>query len=105
MSYSAFPISNKKLYEPEKQEKLIKDFDKILKNKIENDEYEFPVKYNLVGAKGVGRYMGMSESKVRKCLFQKAWAGKYKAIDTGRRKKAECRKVWDKRYRMKGAVG
>lgn len=63
---------------------------------VTNDKYEFPLKYHLVGAKSVAKYMGMTEEKVRKCLHYGKWNGEYKAIEAGIVVKS------DRHYKEKG---
>ena len=55
---------------------------------VTNDAYEFPVKYNLVGARQVAEYIGVTENTVRKYICR-GWHGKYKAIEVGVRQKPE----------------
>lgn len=51
---------------------------------VTNDEYETPVKTDVVGVKAVAEYMEVSESYVRKMLCgYKPFAGKYKVINMG----------------------
>ena len=70
---------------------------------VTNDRYELPVKYHLVGAKAVAKYIGMTENKVRKCLYYGKWNGEYKAVAVGR-KKPEGQKAWERRYLARKAV-
>lgn len=51
---------------------------------VTNDKYETPVKSDVIGAKAVAEYMGISESYVRKMLCgYKPFVGKYKAVLIG----------------------
>jgi DNA-binding transcriptional regulator PaaX len=50
---------------------------------VTNDKWEYPVKYNLVGAKQVAKYLGITENMVRQCLCRGRFNGKYKAIEVG----------------------
>lgn len=51
---------------------------------VTNDEYETVVKSDVIGAKAVAEYMGISESYVRKMLCgYKPFVGKYKAVLIG----------------------
>lgn len=49
---------------------------------VTNDEYEFPIKYDIKGAKGVAEFIGISVSTVRKNLYYNKWGHnlKYKAF-------------------------
>ena len=60
---------------------------------VTNDKYELPVKYNLIGAREVGSYMGISENYVRKCLYLGSWGGMYKAIEVGIKRKTKKQAV------------
>lgn len=50
---------------------------------VTNDKWEYPVKYNLVGAKSVAAYLGITENVVRQSLCRGRFSGKYKAIEVG----------------------
>ena len=50
---------------------------------VTNDKWEYPVKYNLVGAKQVAKYLGITENMVRQCLCRGRFKGEYKAIEVG----------------------
>lgn len=51
---------------------------------VTNDLLELPVAFNLIGAKAVGEFIGISEQAVRTKLFKGNWGKcKYKAIEAG----------------------
>lgn len=50
---------------------------------VTNDRYEYPVKYHLVGAKSVAKYLGVTENIVRQCLHRGRFRGEYKAVEVG----------------------
>ena len=50
---------------------------------VTNDKYEFPVAFDLIGAKSVADYMGKKIGTVRKNICSGIWNGKYKAIPSG----------------------
>lgn len=51
---------------------------------VTNDLLELPVAFNLIGAKAVGEFIGISEQAVRTKLFKSNWGkSKYKAIEAG----------------------
>lgn len=51
---------------------------------VTNDEYEIPVKTDIIGVKAVAEYLGLSESYVRKMLCgYNPFVGKYKAVLIG----------------------
>lgn len=50
---------------------------------VTNDRYELPVKYHLVGAKSVAKYLGVTENIVRQCLHRGRFKGEYKAVEVG----------------------
>ena len=48
---------------------------------VTNDEYEMPVKCDIIGAKAVSEYMGISLSYLRQMLCgAKPWVKRYKAV-------------------------
>lgn len=49
---------------------------------VTNDEYEFPVAYDLFGAKAAAEYLGIAVRTFRKCICLNTWSqkAKYKAV-------------------------
>lgn len=50
---------------------------------VTNDDAETTVAIDLVGAKSVADYLGMTVQSVRHRLMRDSWKGRYKAIETG----------------------
>ena len=77
---------------------------------VTNDKYELPVKYHLVGAKQVAKYLGVKENTVRQSLHRGCFKGEYKAIEVGirivsdREKKRKEKAYNAKYYRRRKAV-
>jgi len=69
---------------------------------VTNDEYETPVKCDIIGAKDVADYMGISLSYLRQMLCgAKPWAKKYKVIVIDQAKLHEKNRMYyNKRYYM-----
>lgn len=71
---------------------------------VTNDEYELPVKRDLVGAKAVADYLGLSVNRVRKNLCTGVWnhKQKYKAVvdESGTVDALERHRVYNKRYSL-----
>lgn len=71
---------------------------------VTNDEYETPVKMDVVGAKAVAVFLGLSLVRVQHCLSSGKWSkkAKYKAVvdDSVVVDIAERNKEYGKRWRM-----
>lgn len=50
---------------------------------VTNDQYELPVSGELVGAKSVADFIGLTVGTIRTNLSRDKWRGKYKAVIVG----------------------
>lgn len=65
---------------------------------VTNDKYEIPVQFDLVGAKAVAEYIGITVQSVRDRIHKNNWGKKlkYKAVECGTYKfdKQEYTKIY-----------
>lgn len=56
-----------------------------LYNIVTNDQYEIPIKCDIIGARAVGEYLGMKENYVSRCICTGRWSHlrKEKAVIVG----------------------